>query len=155
MSVDPSARDNIHGQLIEEYAHNYIETKFVVDATDIDMNFNFHPISGDIIPKTNERAIKQAVMNLVLLNYYEKPFRPDIGGDIYRMLFENYDEVGTMSVVEKTISDLIRDYEPRVKFLRCVAEVFPDENRLKITIYFKIIMTSQEDSVDVMMNIAR
>ena len=67
MSLDPSARDNIHGMLIEDYVPDYIETKWITDASDIDMNMTIHPISGDIVMKTNERAIKQNIMNLVLL----------------------------------------------------------------------------------------
>ena len=155
MSLDPSARDNIHGMLIEDYVPDYIETKWITDASDIDMNMTIHPISGDIVMKTNERAIKQNIMNLVLLNYFEKPFRPEIGGDIYRMLFENYEDYASMDIMESNIRKLVRDYEPRVQLLKVNTEMIPDQNLIKITIYFKIIATLTEHTVDFTMSIAR
>lgn len=155
MSLDPSARDNVHGMLIEDYVPDYIETKWTIDATDIDMNLNLHPITKDIVTKRNEQAIKQNIVNLVLLNYFDKPFRPHIGGDIYRMLFENFGEDAYIDVAKSNIKKLIIDYEPRVKTLAVNVEAIPDENKVKITIYFKIIATLIEDYVDFTMTIAR
>lgn len=156
MSIDPSVRDNIHGRLIQDYVPDYIETKWVTNATDVDLAFNFHPITGDVLIKKDEKAIKQNIVNLVLLNYFEKPFRPDIGGDIYRMLFENFEEIEVMNtVVQDNIRTLIRDYEPRVRLLDVQVELLPDENLVKMTIYFKILATLTEDFVDFTMTIAR
>ena len=141
MSVDPSARNNIHGQLIYDYVPDYIETKWISDATDIDLSFELHPITKDVIVKHEEKAIKQALINLVLYNYFEKPFRPDIGGDIYKMLFENFGDNASIDI--------------RVKFQRCDIEPLLDEHTIKITIYFKIINTLTDTSVDFIMSIAR
>lgn len=156
MSIDPSVRNNIHGHLIQDYVPDYIETKWVTNATDVDLAFNFHPITGDVLIKKDEKAIKQNIVNLVLLNYFEKPFRPNIGGDIYRMLFENFEDIEVMdTVVQDNIRTLIRDYEPRVRLLDVQVELLPDENLVKITIYFKILATLTEDYVDFTMTIAR
>ena len=38
----------------------------------------------------NEDAIKASVKNIVLYNFYEKPFDPFFGGNIIGLLFENY-----------------------------------------------------------------
>lgn len=155
MSLDPTVSTNIHGQLVEDYVPDYVETKWVIDAKDIDMSINLHPVSKDILTRRNEYAIKQSIVNLVMLNYYEKPFRPMIGGDIYRMLFENFGEIGSREVAMAHIEKLIMDNEPRVKFLRCDVDAIPDENLIKFRIYFKIIATLKEDTVDFTMNIAR
>ena len=92
---------------------------------------------------------------MVLYNYFEKPFRPDIGGDIYKMLFENFGDNASIDIAKSSIKTLIRDYEPRVKFQRCEIEPIPDEHTIKITIYFKIITTLVDTSVDFVMSIAR
>ena len=44
---------------------------------DIDLTFAVRP-SGEIFKKTDAAAVKQAVKNLMLTNYYEKPFQPKI-----------------------------------------------------------------------------
>ena len=41
---------------------------------DLDINFLAHPITGDVTTKTDSDAVKRAVKNIVLTNYYERPF---------------------------------------------------------------------------------
>ena len=42
--------------------------------TDLDLNFNIHPIRKDINTFKNEYAISNSIKNLVLTNHYERPF---------------------------------------------------------------------------------
>ena len=68
-----------------------IETERVF--RDLDLNFAIHPIRKDINTHVNEFAVINSVKNLVLLNHYEKPFQPEIGSNIRRLLFENIDSI--------------------------------------------------------------
>ena len=155
MSVDPSARDNIHGHLIHDYVPDYIETKWITDASDIDLSFEIHPFTKDLVTKNEEKCIKQSLINLVLCNYFEKPFRPNFGGDIYKMLFENFGDSVAIDIATSNIKSLINDYEPRVKFQRCDIEPLPDEYTIKITIYVKIIASLMDTSIEFIMNAVR
>ena len=46
---------------------------------DLDLNFGINPVTKDVDKKIGDRAIITAVKNLILLNYFEKPFNPSIG----------------------------------------------------------------------------
>ncbi len=54
---------------------------------DLDLDFVAHPITKDIVRKTNVEAVKRAVKNLILTNKYDKPFHPEIDGGVTRHLF--------------------------------------------------------------------
>ena len=58
---------------------------------DLDLAFNIHPIKKDITKHVNEYAVINSVKNLVSTNFYERPFRPEIGSSIKNLLFENVD----------------------------------------------------------------
>ena len=55
---------------------------------DLDLNFMAHPITGDVTTKSDSEAVKRAVKNIVLTNYYERPFKPSLGGNIRGLLFD-------------------------------------------------------------------
>lgn len=82
--------------------------------SDVDISFDADPQSGDLKVLTDSRAIAQAVKNLVLTSVFEKPFQPSIGGNIYALLFENFNSV-TRLVVAERIREVVDLYEPRAK----------------------------------------
>ena len=51
---------------------------------DLDLDFTKHPVTKDIVKKTNIEAVKRAVRNIVLTNRYDKPFHPEIDGGVTR-----------------------------------------------------------------------
>ena len=155
MSTDPSVVGKIHGNTIQDYVYDYIETDPVQSYKDVDMNLERHPITGDVLIKSDEKAIKQSIINLVLLNYYDKPFRPGIGGDVQRMMFENIDEPGWKEIIQESIATLIALYEPRVTYKGSNIQVLRDNNAVLITTYIKINHTLITTSVDVTLDIAR
>ena len=56
---------------------------------DIPIDFISHPQIKDIRPITDVQAVRQAVKILVLTNITDRPFRPDLGGNVTSYLFEN------------------------------------------------------------------
>ena len=56
---------------------------------DISFSFDPHPITKDLPVIINERAITRSVRNLVETILTERPFNPDLGSNIRKMLFEN------------------------------------------------------------------
>ena len=47
---------------------------------DIDLTFT-NKASGDIFKKEHAASVKQAIKNLLLTNFSEKPFQPRFGGN--------------------------------------------------------------------------
>jgi phage baseplate assembly protein W len=105
---------------------------------DLDLSFTIHPIRKDVNVHKNERAIINSVKNLVLTNFYERPFRPEIGSNIRRLLFENFDTIIT-SQIERAMQETIENYEPRVSISKIVAKPDPDNNGYNVTMNFFII----------------
>ena len=55
---------------------------------DLDLFFTRRSRDSDVNVLTNIQAIKRSVRNLVLTNFYEKPFHPEIGSGVRGLLFE-------------------------------------------------------------------
>ena len=112
-----------------------------VDYLDIDLTFAKRP-SGDIYKKKDAAAVKQSIKNLLLTDFYEKPFQPFFGGNLRAMLFELADE-DTEDEVEENIRTAINKYEPRAEILTITVNVLPDQNDMRVSVYFKIISTQE------------
>lgn len=112
-----------------------------VDYLDIDLTFAKRP-SGDIYKKKDAAAVKQSIKNLLLTDFYEKPFQPFFGANLRAMLFELADD-DTEDEVEENIRTAINKYEPRAEILTITVNVLPDQNDMRVSVYFKIISTQE------------
>jgi len=112
-----------------------------VNYLDVDLTFNKRP-SGDIYKKKDASAVKQSIKNLLLTDFYEKPFQPFFGANLRAMLFELADE-DTEEEVEENIRNAINKYEPRAEILTITVNVLPDQNDMRVSVYFKIINTQE------------
>jgi phage baseplate assembly protein W len=105
---------------------------------DLDLNFGIHPIRQDINKHSNEYAIINSIKNLVLTNHYERPFQPNIGSNLRRLLFENVDAI-VAAQIEREITETVANFEPRAKISEIKAISSPDENGYKVVIEFFVI----------------
>jgi phage baseplate assembly protein W len=105
---------------------------------DLDLNFTIHPVKKDINTHKNEYAITNAVKNLILTNHYERPFQPEIGSNIRRLLFENVDPI-TGASIEREITETIDNFEPRVQTSKVTVSPDPDNNGFKVELEFFVI----------------
>jgi len=115
--------------------------------SDLDLNFQRHPVTSDVVVKTNEEAIKNSVKNLILLNTYEKPFRPEIGSDVRDLLFEPATPL-TAIRLKDAIIEVITNFEPRVKIEDVFVSVDIDNNTFNTTIVFSVIKNNSTLSLD-------
>jgi phage baseplate assembly protein W len=113
---------------------------------DIDLDFIAHPITGDINKKTGINAIVQSLKTLLFLNHYEKPFHPEIGSNIRKMLFENIDPV-TANILAKEIKITVDNFEPRVSIRNVFVTENYDENGFDVTLEFIIKNTAEPIAV--------
>ena len=91
---------------------------------DLDLFFSRKQGSGDVNKITDIEAVKRSVRNLVLTNFYEKPFHPEIGSGIRDMLFENMSPL-TAAVLAKKVEDVIENFEPRARLIGVRAHRLP------------------------------
>jgi phage baseplate assembly protein W len=117
-------------------------TRNAKSFTDLNLMFTASPSTGDITKKTDEEAIKTSLRNLISTKNYERPFHPEIGCQIFSLLFENFSSV-TSQVMRKTIQDVVNKFEPRVDILDVEVFETSDENSLNVTLTFKIINTER------------
>lgn len=110
--------------------------------TDFNLLFTINPATGDITKKSNEEAIKASVRNLIQTKNFERPFHPEIGSQIYSLLFENFTPV-IAQVMKKTIFDTIEKFEPRVSVTDVKIQEKPDSNELNVDIQFVINNSDQ------------
>lgn len=122
--------------------------------SDLDFNFTAHPVTGDVVRKYDEEAIKQSVKNLVLTQNYERPFHSEIGSQIRGLLFEPVLPMTTI-LLQRAISDTIINFEPRVKLLDVEVLFEPDSNAIDVTITFTIINTVRPITVNFLLKRTR
>ena len=110
--------------------------------TDIDLMFAKHPSTADITKKIDVEAVKASVRNLLSTRNYERPFHPEIGCQIFSLLFENFTPI-TKQVMKKTIYDVINKFEPRVDVLDVILKDNSDNNEILVDVIFKILSSDK------------
>ena len=104
---------------------------------DIDFDFQPHPVSGDLVLKNNEEAIKKSVKSLVLTNKYERPFQPSISGRVRELLFENMTPI-TGVQLKSHIENVLNQHEPRINLLGVDVVENHDWNAIEVSISFSM-----------------
>ena len=105
--------------------------------SDLDLTFNPHPVTGDLMVTTGEMAVVKSLKNLILYNHYEKPFNSSFGSNVQQLLFELITPF-TAVAIEKEIEYTIRNYEPRINIDQIKVLPNYDENCYNVSIRFFI-----------------
>jgi phage baseplate assembly protein W len=118
---------------------------------DIPLSFTAHPVTGNVKALVNRDAVKQSVKNIVLTNFYERPYSPNLGGDIISQLFENMDPITEYNIA-KNIRQALDNYEPRAIIDEIKSDFFQDQNAINITITFRVRNDAEPISVNVLLD---
>jgi phage baseplate assembly protein W len=110
---------------------------------DLDLFFTKKSGSDDISKITDIEAVKRSIRNLVLTNFYEKPFHPEIGSGVRDMLFENMTPI-TAVVLARKVEDVIENFEPRARLISVRSLPNLDRNEYEVTIEFFVVNTPTE-----------
>ena len=110
---------------------------------DLDLFFSKKSGSNDVTQITDVEAVKRSIRNLVLTNFYEKPFHPEIGSGIRDMLFENMTPI-TAVVLARKVEDVIENFEPRARLISVRSLPNLDRNEYEVTIEFFVVNTPTE-----------
>jgi len=118
-----------------------ILTSRTKSSQDIDLSFAKKP-SGDVFKKEDAAAVKQAVKNLLLTNFSEKPFLPRFGGNLNSLLFALNTDIDDEDLEEQIIN-AIEIYEPRARVTNISSNLNDDDHQIKVTVTFRIINTNE------------
>ena len=117
---------------------------------DFDLQFSANPLTDDLSTKSDLSAINQSLRNLVSTNYYERPFFPQIGCNIRKILFEPMDDI-TRRDLEDAITYTIKNFEPRVRVIEIVAEFLPEQNAYNVSLRYEIRATAFQTKFDIVL----
>lgn len=115
---------------------------------DFDLAFSAHPNTKDLAKKRDEDAVKQALKNLILTNYYERPFHSEIGSPVRALLFELATPL-TAHAMRRGIIDVIQNFEPRVRVEQVDVNLNDDVNSCDISIQYTIIGLQTVSKLDI------
>ena len=149
------------------------------DYKDIDLSFARKPgslfedglIRGDVYRKLDIRSVEQSIRNILLTNFYEKPFQPLFGANLRRLLFE-LDTMVSEPEIRDLVTSSVNKWEPRVEVMdveivdpsaekkvpRGISDVFfyatgqNARHHLIITVYARILNTGVDIATQVNMN---
>ena len=117
---------------------------------DLDLSLQLHPIRNDITTLKDDNAIRNAVKNLLITNFYERPFNSSIGANLRALLFEPADVITKIAIREQ-INDTIKRYEPRVEVQDIKIQDDSKNNLYNITVNFLIKEFDTDQRVDIVL----
>ena len=114
--------------------------------TDLDLNFLIHPVRKDINKHKDEMAVINSIKNLMMTNHYERPFQPDLGSNVRRLLFENLDKITAISM-EREIRQVVENYEPRAQIKNL--DILPDMDNNGFSVRMEFYIMNMTDPVTI------
>lgn len=118
--------------------------------SDLYTNLDTHPIKGTLLRKTNSEAVKQSIRNLVLTNYGERLFQPNLGGNVRALLFEHATPQAFITA-KHTLENLISSHEPRAELIDIVISTTSQDHGVQIQIIFRVINTQEPVQLDIVL----
>ena len=105
---------------------------------DLDLDFGRNTVTNDVNKLTDVEAVKRSVRNLINTNHFERPFHPEIGGNVRALLFENITPLTALNLQRK-IEEVLNNFEPRAKITQILADPDIDRNGYRLEIKFYVI----------------
>lgn len=121
---------------------------------DFYINFDVHPVRGDLFVLTDEESIKRSIKNLIFTDPGERMFSPFLGSGIRASLFENI-TFNTAANIKAQIEATIENFEPRALLIDVYVTPDEDRNGYNATIVFSTINNPQPVTFDVLLTRVR
>jgi len=122
--------------------------------SDIDLAFIGHPITKQLSRKKNREAVRQSVKSLILTDFYERPFKSNIGCGIRNYLFELFTPA-TKQQMETAIKEVIANHEPRADIIEVLVEDRPEQHAVTVSVAFFIVNDPDPIILDVILERVR
>ena len=131
-----------------------VTTNIARQFKDLDLNFTIHPLKKDLNKHLDATAVINAIKNLVLTSHYEKPFNPDYGSNVRKLLFETLDII-TASAIEREIKQTIESFEPRVRIIGLAVIPDVENNGFSVRMEFSIVNQTNPVSISFLLERTR
>jgi phage baseplate assembly protein W len=122
--------------------------------SDIDLTFKRMQATGDVAMRYNDQAVISSVRNLLLTNFYERPFQPTVGSNLTALLFEPATNI-TASILSDEIKSVIKNYEPRAILNEIQVTLAPDQNAFNVRMSFFIGNNTAPTNVSLLLQRSR
>jgi len=122
--------------------------------SDLDLTFKRVPGTNDVALRYDENAVIASVRNLLLTNFYERPFQPDVGSNLNKLLFEPA-EGFTASIIDMEIRNTIKNYERRVTISELEVTLNADSNAFLVYLSFYVGNNSVPTAVNLILQRSR
>jgi len=105
---------------------------------DLDLDFGRNTVTNDVNKLTDVESVKRSVRNLINTNHFERPFHPEIGGNVRALLFEPMTPLTALNLQRK-VEEVLNNFEPRAKITQILADPDIDRNGYRLEIKFYVI----------------
>jgi len=128
-----------------------IKTTRIRKYRDIDLDFIVHPMTNDIVGRSDVDAINGSVINIIKTQRGERVFQSEFGSTIYHSLFEPM-ITETRVILEAAIEEAINLHEPRIELQGVKVTPDPDRNGYEVTIVYVPINEGTPVELDFFLN---
>jgi len=104
---------------------------------DLSVTFKKHPVTDDLVTVKNNAAISQSIKNILLTTRGERPFQPQLGSGIQKMLFEPLD-YGSAAMIKAEIVSTLESFEPRIAIRQIACFINDADNGFDIELEYVI-----------------
>lgn len=112
-----------------------------------DVSFSFiHPATGDLLLATDIEAVKNSIKNIVLTPKGTRPFFPEFGTRVSRLLFELASPL-TASQIRDEILDGVQKFEKRISKFQVRVDDDHERNAYRITTIFQMSYGTQVEFI--------
>lgn len=122
--------------------------------SDFFRDFTENPVSSDLARKTNEEAVKEAILNLLSTNKGERLFQPGLGGNIRALLFSNITP-DVIITIREMVRETITNFEPRATLVGVDVTSTVDDNAVAVTVVFRVISTQNPITIETIISRTR
>lgn len=124
------------------------------EYSDLDLNFIIHPVRKDINKNVGVQAVINSVKNLLLTGHYERPFHPEIGSNVRKMLFEPMDAIVAVDL-QKEIEETLNNYEPRIRIRQIIVAPNFDRDAFEVYIEFNVLNRTEPITINFLLSRVR
>ena len=128
-----------------------IHTKRLRKYRDLDLDMLVHPLTNDIVGRSDVDSINGSIIHIIRTQRGERVFQSAFGSTIYHSLFEPMN-TETRVILEGSIEQAIRRFEPRCELKGVVVEADPDRNGYSVSIVYVPINEGSPVELDFFLN---
>ena len=135
----------------EKYTSTALKTELY---SDFFVGLDIHPGKKDLARATNEVAIKRSIINLLLTDFDERMYQPNLGANLKYLLFEPADGE-TLSIMREQIENCLSKFEPRINILSLKLETSANEQQINVNLIFSTVTIPKPITINLILNRVR